>query len=438
MLEYDASKRGGQGAFRMITQLMNKYLIQVLSIETYEIFSYEIDRKTTIEDLKEKIFSNTNINPNNQYLILPNGEMARKQIGEQIIESWYTPETWFEHYNPITICAFDYSRNVKFQEFYKSLTLPPTVEKMLLDPGRSMDYDELKLTWRCSVWVAQQSVKKYSLVHEALKSCLLNCINFYNKLQNRNHSLSVSLSALFSSSYNLKRYIKIKTSECRKTLEGPHLSRPNIEVISEIAAVLNRVCIFRKEKVQPLFDKSRSIVPKLNKKDFMFEMFFKSPEVNSTLMKKYVDIQNAYESSRKKKIEEGNIVMVNLLCDCFKLVENLIENMFRVLSVLIGFIRNVYDLQHINETVNNSIVDWQKSIDDLQQKTWTTEKSSSSPSFEMTNSISQLDLSSSPINKIKTQLDQIERIVLEFEKEDQLWISKHYSFSHLEFSKLLF
>lgn len=422
----------------MITELMNKYIVQVLAIETYELFSYEIDSKTTLEDLREKIFSNTNISPSNQYLILPNGEAASQKIGKQIIDSWYSPESWFEHYNPITLCAFDQSREMNFQEFYKSLTLPPTVEKILLDPGQSMDYDELKLTWRCSVWVAQQSVKKYSLVHEAVKSIILNCIQYFNQLQNKNHCLAMSLSSLFTSVHILATYVKSSSAECRKRPKQPTQSdQILVDELSEIVAILKRVYSFRREQIQPLFEKSRQIIPKFSKNNFMFEIFFKSPEVDSALTKKCDDIQNAYETLRKKKKAECNNVMVNLLCDCFKLVEKLIENLFQVLSVLVQFIRNIHELHLSNEKLRNTIGDWKKSVQELHRKTWKKVDSPSTPaSSPLTNTLTQLNLN--PFNKIKSQLDKIEQIFFDFESDDQLWLSKKFDFQHLEFSKLLF
>ncbi len=299
---------------------MHKYVVQIFSLDTYETFSYEIEEGTTLDSLKRQLSVNTATPPTSHYLVLPNGEAAQEAIGAQIIRTWYRPASWFEQYNPVVLYVFDVSKpgGLEYLEFYKSLTLPSTVERMLLEPSRAMDYDEIKLTWRHCVWVARQSVKKYHILHSALKSALLTCINVYNRLQTRHHQLAASLTALFTSAQVLIGYLRFSVGQVRSMLMSessaaastkPLLEQPvtlgksssssklsssssssptnnhhhhhlnnnhhsqnsestlkaTVDLCLKVATILKSIHMFRREKVRSLFERTASAVPSFSK-----------------------------------------------------------------------------------------------------------------------------------------------------------------------------
>ena len=464
MLEYDSNKRGDQQAFKLIHELMRKYVVQVFSVDTYESFSYEITKNTTLKEFKDKLSVNTNINPKHQYLILPNGETANEQIGAQIIDSWYMPDSWFEHYNPIVINVFDYSKNLDYFEFYKSLTLPQMVEKMLLFPGRTMEYDEIKLTWRHSVWVARQSVRKYQLLQSALKSCLLSCINVFNHLQEKHHQLCTSLNALFASVQVLKNFIRFSSdqskqlisinSDINKSSEKPDdqtAIKQNVDLCLKIVTILKSIYKFRRDKVRPLFEKTQTIVPRFEKNNFMFENLLKSPEVDASLMRKYHDVLAAYDSLRKKKKEERNKQtpnshMVSLLCDCFQQVETLMKEMFQILKIFLSFIKEIDQICRTNEEFQKLIENWQKTTTELHTESWSHLTKCFAPTKTQTPTAIHSKLMALSISNhnqtnqtnISQHLNQIDSLLVELEQSQSLWNNEKIEFSHLELYNLLF
>ncbi|KAI2805824.1 hypothetical protein RDWZM_008981 [Blomia tropicalis] len=448
VLEYDPDKRGGQKAFKMINELMRKCIVQVFAIHTYETFSYEITEKTTLTELKEKLFSNTNISIKHQYLILPNGEKPMEQIGSQIIDTWYKPESWFEHYNPIIMYVLDYSQNFdKCLEFYKSLTLPSMVEKMLLNPNRSMDYDEVKLTWKNSVWVARQSVKKYRLYHSQLKSCLLHCINVYNQLQSKHYELDRSLTTLFASADVLKNFIRFSVQQSRLRSEQCNM-KPNVDLCLKVATILKSIYKFRNEKVKPLFEKTRTIVPQFNKNNFMFETHLKSSDIDPSLSRKYNDILTAYDSLRKRKKEERNkqipvTHMVNLLCGCLQVVERLMMEMFSILRTFVQFIKNVDQLKEENKEFQNLVKQWQTNTAGLNAQSWTQLTDCLVPKQDVkalsTTNHSKFHITTKDQNNdLEKQCEQIELTLSALDDAQSRWSAEKIDFTHLEFYNLLF
>ncbi|KAH9516746.1 hypothetical protein DERF_007465 [Dermatophagoides farinae] len=447
VLQFDPKKRGGRDAFKEIKQIVNKRNVQIFSIFSYETFAYEITEETHIDDLKEKIFASSNIIPANQYLFFQNGDLLKEKIGQQIIQTWYTPKSWFDRYNPITINMFDYSKEVNYQEFYKFLCLPNRVEMMLMNCDQTADYDELKFTWRSSVFVARQTVAKYRFVHETLKSCILNAITMFNRLQNEDAMLYNSLNQMFSTINAMEKLLKknyLKFSNTEETnddvKDSNHISSSSS---SSIFMKLKNLHDWRNNiYISGHFERNGQIVPKFDKEKFMFEDFFQSPEIDESLMNKYVDIQKAYDMLRKLKKDEykkyaSNNLMVKLLCDIFKLVETLMKKMFSLLSILISFIRNIRNQQRDCQRIKIELDKWKTNeLEELQQmifrKTYHEYPSSTESSTEfLASQVISLDGCKDSINR------QIE-ILSEFERENSQWQSKAFVFESLEFKDFLF
>lgn len=190
------------------------------------------------------------------------------------------------------------------------------------------------------------------------------------------------------------------------------------------------------------FERNGQIVPKFDKEKFMFEDFFQSPEIDESLMNKYVDIQKAYDMLRKLKKDEykkyaSNNLMVKLLCDIFKLVETLMKKMFSLLSILISFIRNIRNQQRDCQRIKIELDKWKTNeLEELQQmilrKTYHEYPSSTESSTEfLASQVISLDGCKDSINQ------QIE-ILSEFERENSQWQSKAFVFESLEFKDFLF
>lgn len=438
---------------------MHKHVVQVFSIDTYETFSYEINAQTTLSELQTKLSANTSIASGNQYLILPNGEMAQESLGKQITEAWYKPESWLDQYNPIVMFVFDCSKELDYYEFYKSLTLPQKVEKMLLDPSRSTDYDEVKLTWRHSVWVARQSVKKYQILHSALKSCLLHCINVYNRLQNKHQQLVGSLNGLFASTQVLANFLRFSSAQSKQILSEPMGEKTNVaaikanlEMCGKVATILKGIYQFRREKVKLLFEKTRSIVPRFSKDNFIFENFLKSSDVDTSLMRKYNDILAAYDSLRKRKKEERskptpNNHMVSILCDCFQQVETLMKQMFQILKTFVKFIKDIQQINRENAHFQHLIDNWQKTTTVLHSESWASLTTCFAPerSRDIHSQLQSLTvLSNSPqssrptTENLQREFEKIDALLIELEQGHTSGNSEPVDFTHLEFYNLLF
>lgn len=361
-MEYNPEKRGGRKAFQMIQEIMNKYTIQIFSIDSYETYSFEIEEKTNLENLKEQIFSVTNTIPSNQYLFFEHGATPDSMIGQQIIDTWYTPNSWFERYNPIMMFMFDYSQEQKYQEIYKFLILPPPVEKMLLHNNTINDFDEIKFTWRCSVFIAQKLIARYKLVHDSLKSCILNLIIQYNELQNQNQQLYNTLNQLFASVSVIEKmvktnYLKRKNSTNIKNGLKSCLDEYYVEIYLKLKILYSyRINIIR------YLENCIPMRPKFDKEMFIFEQLFKTTEMDPDLKMKYIEIENAYESIRKMKKDSNNTcsnnLMVKLLCHFFRLFEKLIEKMFNIFPMLSKFIKNIERQRILGIQYKKNIDDW--------------------------------------------------------------------------------
>ncbi|KAH9417459.1 hypothetical protein DERP_007457, partial [Dermatophagoides pteronyssinus] len=462
VLQFDPEKRGGRMAYKEIEKITNKKIIEIFSICSYETFTLEINEKTQLRELKEKIFSYSDIIPENQYLFYQNGDKLSEQIGEQIIQTWYQPRSWFERYNPIVINLFDYSKPVSYQEFYKFLCLPNRVEKMLMnvngiDDGNGDDYDDLKLTWRNSVFVARQTVKKYRFIHNTLKSCLLNSLQKFNQLQNENSHLFNQLNQLFSL-INFSEKLLWKNYQ-QNPEDGGAIDDYDDQDIRPILIKLKNLHEWR-HQITEHFDQNQRIIPKFNKELFLFQDFFQSPEIDPELWSKYDDIQKAYDMLRKmKKIDykesafSNNNLMVKLLCDIFRLVEKLMKQMFSVLSILIEFLRNIRNQRENCQRIRMEFRQKEEFENDLEeflfnhviqrrQNRYHENSTSSTESTEMIIDDDDRVTTESHQNPEQPEPDQQnfiwEEFFEKFQKENLEWKSKSFDFGSLEFKDFLF
>ncbi|KPM05748.1 inhibitor of nuclear factor kappa-B kinase subunit alpha-like protein [Sarcoptes scabiei] len=368
VLEYDPKKRGGSRAFEMIKTIMKKSHIRIFSIESYEIFAYEIETSTKLNDLKEKIFSHTNVAIQDQYLFFENGEKPRPKVGEQIIERWYRPEICFEQYNPIVLFMFDRSKLLRYQEFYRHLILPEAVEKMMLnthndddDPNnqelrQSTDLDQLRFTWRCTVFVAQQTFEKYSLVHRMLKSIILNCVILFNQLKMENLELFHSMRMIFEPIKIIRSIFLEPTSDT----ESSKLSNGSFSLSSSSLSLSFTIIKSLNERVWKHFEQSETIVPRLDRKTFLFEKLFHSSEIDPELLEIFNNLLSQYENLQKQKREnfgkqysQSKNLMLKSLCECFRFVEDNLAHYIKILSILIEFIGNIERLRSNSNQLRN-------------------------------------------------------------------------------------
>jgi len=153
VLEWEPKKRGGKGVFQMLSDILNKYIVEVFVVNTLECYSYEITEDTKLLDLQLLIDSNTSINCNNQYLILPKGLIPQENIGKQIIDYWYKrDDNQNKDIQTICILMFDKSKVSQYNS-YSACVIPQSVEEIMLNPTEGMAYEEQKNAWRHAVWV---------------------------------------------------------------------------------------------------------------------------------------------------------------------------------------------------------------------------------------------------------------------------------------------
>lgn len=457
-LEYDPDQRGGDAIFKQVIDLVNKSTIQVFYIETYELFSYEINDNTSLSDLRKRMHASTGIKPENQHLVLPNGEIARKDIGKQIMDSWYKPLHRFECNNPVVLFMFDISRELNYIEFYKNLTLPPRVEKMLLNPSQTMEMDEQRHTWRNSVWVAQQTLSKYYHLNSALRGCFMNCTYLYNKLQRENQQVALWVQSLLTSTGLMRKHVRHHVEQYRATLEKEKDSASHdhgiceqldkrLDLIDHILATFTEFDKFKRENAYKLFEKSGKIVPKFSKDNAIIQQLLKSCEIDDSLREKYNDILSAYDSLRKRKKDEygttsNNNLMINLLCDCFKIIESLMKQMFDILLVAVSFMKNINVLTERSQAMQAIVGNWQKRIDGEHVRTWTelqrplTDRPSDGADHDMP-FMSRLNIGNEPNECVRKRLQTLEHTLEALNKFETNKLLVDFSFNPLEFYNLL-
>ena len=360
VLEWDPKKRGGKYAFQMVAEILNKYMVEVFVINTLENYSYEITCDTKLADLQLFINSNTSINCNNQYLILPKGLIPQENIGQQIIENWYKKEQ-NKDFHPISILMFDKTKTSEYNA-YSACVIPPSVEEIMLNPTQGMAYEEQRNAWRNSVWVSQQAIKKYRTLHEGFKSFLMNCLSAHNVIQKQTTKVNVEFSKLLAIAHFFKNSIKINLENCEKC---PNVSSSLLRSSKEALIELREVYAMS-ETVTNLFVKSHTIYSKVieAQRNPFFNAFLKSKPIDESISKIYNEILLAYDQLRKRTKEDrtkkfDNTVMVKLLCDCFQLEEKLMKDIYsyirKLIEILLLIESHEKDLQLISKSVTDSI-----------------------------------------------------------------------------------
>ena len=388
VLEWDPKKRGGKMAFQMLSDILNKYIVEVFVINTLESYSYEITEDTKLLDLQLLIDSNTSINCKNQYLILPKGLTPQENIGQQIIENWYKKDQ-NKDFQPISILLFDKSKESEYNS-YSACVIPPSVEEIMLNPTQAMTFEEQRNAWRHSVWVSQQAIKKYRTLHEGFKNFLMNCLSAQNIMQKKAAKVNVEFNKLLAIAQFFKNSIKLNLENCEKCGNvSPTLLRSSKESLIELREVYGM-----SETVTNLFLKSHSIVGKVidAQRNPVFNAFIKSKPIDESISLIYNDILSVYDQLKKRPKEErskkfDNTVMVKLLCDCFQLEEKLMKNIYSYIRKLIDILLQIEtherDLHLIEKSIDQSIHKINSLQTKVQNDLWTYFKSKN----ELTNDL---------------------------------------------------
>ncbi|CAG2169876.1 unnamed protein product [Oppiella nova] len=360
VLEWEPKKRGGKGVFQMLSDILNKYIVEVFVVNTLECYSYEITEDTKLLDLQLLIDSNTSINCNNQYLILPKGLIPQENIGKQIIDYWYKrDDNQNKDIQTICILMFDKSKVSQYNS-YSACVIPQSVEEIMLNPTEGMAYEEQKNAWRHAVWVASQAIKKYVTLHEGFKNILMTCLSSQNVMQKLSQKVNVEFSKLFAITQFFKTSIKINLENCEKC---PNVSSTALLRSSKESLIELREVYAMSETVNNLFIKSHSIVTKVidAQRNQVFNAFIKSKPIDESISSIYNDILSAFDQLRKRSKEErsrktDNTVMVKLLCDCFQLEEKLMKDIYSYIRKLIDILLQIQshekDLQLILKSVS--------------------------------------------------------------------------------------
>jgi hypothetical protein len=421
VLEWDPKKRGGKFAFQMLSDILNKYIVEVFVINTLESYSYEITEDTKLLDLQLLIDSNTGINCNNQHLILPKGLIPIENIGHQIINNWYKKDQ-NKDMNPISILMFDKSK-ISDYNAYSACIIPPSVEEIMLNPTQLMGFEEQKNAWRNSVWVAHQAIKKYRYLHDGLKSFLMNCLSLQTVMQKMTAKVNVELSKLYAVAQFFKNSIKLNLENCEKFKVSSSLLRSSKEALIELREVYSM-----QETITQLFTKSHSIVMKVidAQRNTQFNSFLKSIPVDQSLSNIFNDILSAFDQLRKKPKEErsrkaNNTLMVKLLCDCFQLEEKLMRDIYSYIRKLIEIVLQIEEHQKDLELILKSVTESHQKLNFLQSKVqndlWSflefkikDNESNHNPRNSLTNSITSDELVSENESLMKSIDSIISRI----------------------------
>ena len=443
VLEWDPKKRGGKFAFQMLSDILNKYMVEVFVINTLESYSYEITKDTKLLDLQLLIHSNTSINSNNQYLILPKGLTPQENVGQQILDNWYNTEH-NKDLAPICILMFDKSKVSEYNS-YSACVIPPSVEEIMLNPTQTMPYEEQKNAWRHSIWVSQQAIKKYRTLHEGFKNFQMTCLSAQNNMQKTSAEVNVEFSKLLAIAQFFKNSIKINLDnweKCQKV--SPSLLRSSKESLIELREVYAM-----SEAISNLFVKSHSLVNKVidAQRNPTFNAFIKSKPIDESISSIYSEILSAFDQLRKRPKEErskktDNTVMVKLLCDCFQLEEKLMKNIYsyirKLIEILIQIESHVKDLQLITKSIDQSIAKLNSLQNKVQNDLWTYIKSRTDPSIDpklnqpsLVAAGSSLTTSDELINENSVLMKSIEAIISRIQSLNSNSNSSDDSFVHL-------
>jgi len=421
----------------MLRDIMDKVIVEVFVINSLESYSYEITEDTKLLDLQLLIDSNTGINSNNQYLILPKGVIPVENIGQQIIRNWYKKDQNKDMY-PISIIMFDKSK-ISDYNAYSACIIPSSVEEIMLNPTELMGFEEQKNAWRNSVWVAQQAIKKYRYLHEGLKNFLMNCLSLQNLMQKMTAKVNVEFSKLYAVAQFFKNSIKLNLENCEKCRVSASLLRSSKEALIELREVYSM-----QETITQLFTKSQTIVTKVidAQRNTQFNTFLKSKPIDESLSDIFNDILTAYDQLRKKPKEErsrksNNTLMVKLLCDCFQLEEKLMRDIYSYIRELIQIVIQIESHQKDLELILRTANDSQQKLNALQTKVQTDlwsyleskikdNESNYNPRNSLTNSVTSDEL----VSQNESLMKSIDSIISRIQSLNTNNSSIDYSFLH--------
>ena len=75
----DSDHRNRPVIFEELKNILNKKLVKIFSVSNHEILSYEITSETDVQDLKRWLKEETDVNPSDQLLLLPNGKCLNEK-----------------------------------------------------------------------------------------------------------------------------------------------------------------------------------------------------------------------------------------------------------------------------------------------------------------------------------------------------------------------
>lgn len=368
VLQKDPEKRGGKEAFTILSSFLNKPVIKVYSVQSLQLFTYELTDGMKIQELKVLIESNTRLNCKDQILLIPSYPglrprsilIAGDSLDEQMLSQCLTMKSRFDSHVDIvgdTIYLFHRSHPLSFAQYSVTSLIPPSEESVLLNPTNLVTFQEHVSTASNFVWVAQELILKYNRLIGAHQALINYCLQLFQTVKSKETSAVKSVTKLLVTMDLVEQQIStsianIKTFRPSKTTSNIDFLLNNyddalsqVKNVTEVKSSLEKFTNKLNEQYIILFNlTTKSVIcnffdpfsSKVSKDCDQFYLIY------SSIVQAFDDIRKMTRNDRLAKtkavnspIAFDNTYLVKLICDLFQLAEKLVKNVYNELTKLL-------------------------------------------------------------------------------------------------------